>query len=95
MDDGGAAKLWNNVGETVEDNYTMTGGSGSGMVLRIELEGTAGSGGPNNTRLRVKQVISAGTGYQSGDNVNFNLLEEPMKVLVHIIYLLLPSDLPL
>ena len=62
MDDGGAAKLWNNVGETVEDNYTMTGGSGSGMVLRIELEGTAGSGGnPNNTRLRVKQVISAGT----------------------------------
>ncbi len=73
MNDGGNAKLWNNIGETVEDNYTMTGGSGSGMVLRIELEGTAGSAGnPSNTRLRVKQVISAGTGYQSGDNVNFN-----------------------
>ena len=73
MDDGGSAQLWNNVGETVEDNYTMTGGNGSGMVLRIELEGIAGSGGnPNNTRLRVKQVISAGTGYRSGDEVNFN-----------------------
>ena len=71
-DDGGSAQLWYAVNETVQDNYEMIGGSGTGMILKIELQGTAGGGGnPNNTRWRVKEVINPGTGYQAGDVLNF------------------------
>jgi hypothetical protein len=70
--DGGKAQLWYELGETVEANYEMTGGSGSGMVLKIELEATAeANGDPHNTRYRVKEVIDPGTGYQAGDVLNF------------------------
>ena len=70
--DGGKAELWYENGETVEANYEMLGGSGSGMVLKIELEGTPEQNGdPHNTRWRVKEVIDPGTGYQAGDVLNF------------------------
>ena len=70
--DGGKAQLWYENGETVEANYEMLGGSGSGMVLKIELEGTPEQNGdPHNTRWRVKEVIDPGTGYLAGDVLNF------------------------
>lgn len=72
MNDGGAAQLWYEIGESVEDSYEMIGGNGSGMILRIQLQGTEASGGnPNNTRFRVKEIINPGTGYQAGDLLNF------------------------
>ena len=71
--DGGGAQLWYEVGETVEGNYEMIGGSGSGMILKIELKGVIepNNGNPDNSAFRVKEVIDPGTGYQAGDVLNF------------------------
>jgi len=95
-DDGGNAQLWYEVGETVQGNYEMTGGSGSGMVLKIELEAIAGGGGnPNNTRWRVKEVINRGTGYQDGDVLNFDFFTPRRNDLQLGTYSLTPDPIRL
>ena len=47
----------------------MIGGSGSGMRLRITYQAwpSPGGGAANDTRIRVNQILSAGSGYSVGD----------------------------
>lgn len=60
---------WENKNDDpVTDDFTMTGGSGSGLILNLTLAPQIGTDAGNLcTRIRINEIVSAGTGYEVGD----------------------------
>jgi hypothetical protein len=67
----GAAQ-WNNPSDEETRDEDMVGGSGSGMRMRITYQAwpNPGGGSANDTRIRVDQILSAGSGYTVGDELS-------------------------
>ena len=73
---GFAKEFWNDDTEYFEGDVTMTGGSGTGMILRIRVEAwpqpyLKTSGRPGNARYKIIRVVNPGSGYQTGDTLGF------------------------
>ena len=63
---------WTSAGEFQEREEDMIGGSGSGMRLKIRYEAydPSNGGGFMDTRIIVQEILNAGTGYQTGDELS-------------------------
>ena len=61
--------FWTAAGDFQEREEDMTGGSGSGMRLKIRYEAydPSNGGGFMDTRIIVQEILNAGSGYQTGD----------------------------
>ncbi len=69
---GGAANLWSNLSQAVQDNVNLIGGSGTGFKAVVRFEALSGAAGrPNNTAYAVLQIVDEGEGYQVGDILSF------------------------
>ena len=69
---GGAANLWSNLSQAVQDNVNLIGGSGTGFKAVVRFEALAGAAGrPNNTAYAILQIVDEGEGYQVGDILSF------------------------
>lgn len=54
--------------DPVTEDFAMTGGSGSGLVLNLTLAPQIGTDAGNLcTRIRINEIVDAGTGYEQGD----------------------------
>jgi hypothetical protein len=62
---------WNAVGDSVTQDFTMTGGNGSGLVLNMTLVANA-DGSDIDTNVRVNSIKTAGTGYSPGEVLNIS-----------------------
>lgn len=53
--------------------FTMTGGSGSGLKVRAKIEAIVSAAGiPNgDTEVKISEISDPGTGYKTGDKVTF------------------------
>lgn len=60
---------WENKNDDpVTEDFNMTGGSGSGLVLNLTLAPQIGTGAGNLcTRIRINEIVDAGSGYEEGD----------------------------
>lgn len=63
---------WSAVGDLITQDYTMTGGNGSGLILNMTL--VANADGPNDidTNVRINSIKTAGTGYSPGEVLNIS-----------------------
>lgn len=73
---GFAKEFWNDDTEYFEGDVNMTGGSGTGMILRVRVEAwpqpyLKTSGRPGNARYKIIRVVNPGSGYQTGDTLGF------------------------
>jgi hypothetical protein len=67
--DGSAFGFTSN-GQVITQDFTMGGGSGSGMVLNITIQAIQDGSSDYDTRLRINNVVSGGTGYAAGDTLS-------------------------
>ena len=67
---GGA--YWTDPADEETRDEDMIGGSGSGCRMRITYQAwpAPGGGSANDTRIRVDQILDAGSGYQPGDRLS-------------------------
>ncbi len=73
---GFAKEFWNDDTEYFEGDVNMTGGSGTGMILRVRVEAwpqpyLKTTGRPGNARYKIIRVVNPGSGYQTGDTLGF------------------------
>ena len=63
---------WTSPSDEETRDEDMVGGSGSGMRMRITYQAWPAPGGSsaNDTRIRVDQILSAGSGYAVGDELS-------------------------
>ena len=70
--EGGGANYWNTVNDFQEADITITGGSGTGLQIRVRAEAQFDDGGntPDDTRFKIMTVLNPGSGYQVGDTMD-------------------------
>jgi len=66
------SSFWSSATDEETRDEDMTGGSGSGMRLRITYQAwpTPSGTSANDTRLRIDRILAAGSGYQAGDQLS-------------------------
>lgn len=68
----GSALNWANLQSSYEGDFTLVGGSGTGLVVRAKFHALAGFGGnPNNTKYTILAIINPGENYVVGDELSF------------------------
>lgn len=80
--DGGAFGFTSD-GQVITQNFTMGGGSGSGLVLNITIQAIQDGPTDYDTRLRINSVVSPGTGYSTGDVLSipgYSYNPDPIKM---------------
>lgn len=70
--EGGSPDYWNNVNEFQEADVTITGGSGTGLEIRVRAEAQLNDAGsaPDDTRFKIMTILNAGEDYQVGDTMD-------------------------
>ena len=68
----GSALNWTNLESFYEGDFTLVGGSGTGLVVRAKFQALSGIGGnPNNTKYTILAIINPGENYVAGDELSF------------------------
>ena len=84
--EGGSPDYWNNINEFQEADITITGGSGTGLQLRVRAEAQLNDAGtaPDDTRFKIMTVLNPGENYQVGDTMDITFPSPaPGGVLLH------------
>ena len=70
--EGGSPNYWDSVNEFQEADITITGGSGTGLQIRVRAEAQLNDAGtdPDDTRFKIMTVLNPGSGYQVGDTMD-------------------------
>jgi uncharacterized protein (UPF0333 family)/uncharacterized membrane protein required for colicin V production len=68
----GSALNWTNLESFYEGDFTLVGGSGTGLVVKAKFQALSGIGGnPNNTKYTILTIINPGENYVAGDELSF------------------------
>ena len=68
----GANLNWANLNSFYEDEFTLAGGDGTGLIVKARFEAFPGTAGnPNNTRYTILKIVNAGENYTVGNTLSF------------------------
>ena len=63
---------WANLQSSYEGDFTLNGGSGTGLQVKARFEALAGIGGnPHNTKYTILAILNPGENYVVGDELSF------------------------
>lgn len=63
---------WANLNSSYEGDFTLVGGSGTGLVVKAKFQALAGLGNnPDNTKYTILAIINPGENYAVGDELSF------------------------